>query len=248
VGFRYEVAGSEPSRGAVTCTGPERASEDSPPKAASNTVPAAKGSLGSRASYAAAWSLVGFGGGEVVRLGGNLILQRLLFPEAFGLMVIANVLLQGLMLFPDLGIGPSIVQNQQGTINRLRWHKPSATMLINFGKWIFVSTALTFFAGQSDRLIFAKLIPIDMLGIYGMAAMIALLPSSYSEGSNPASSSRYTAQSTVKGENSRRSAAGLDSRARTLCTQPGSRPCHPQSAHPSVGPHAADSSALPHRL
>ncbi len=35
----------------------------------------------------------------------------------------------------------------------------------------------TFLAGQSDRLIFGKLVPLGLLGVYGMALMIALLPS-----------------------------------------------------------------------
>ncbi len=254
--------------------------------------------LGQRATHAALWSFLGFGGGQVVRLAGNLILTRLLFPEAFGLMGLASVLMQGLMLFSDLGIGPSIIQNKDGSrreflatafttqiirgialtaasalaawpfarfynddrllwivvavgfsafiqgfnstkvftvgrnldlkrltaiefgsqligviamiawalvwpsywalvvgglvtpfmkmlssqlllagpVDRVGWHAPSARSLVNFGKWIFVSTALTFFAGQSDRLIFARLIPMDMLGIYSTGAMIALMP------------------------------------------------------------------------
>ncbi len=258
----------------------------------------AGGNLGQRATHAALWSMLGFGGGQVVRLAGNLVLTRLLFPEAFGLMAIAAVLLQGLMLFSDLGIGPSIIQNKDGDrreflatawtiqigrgialttasaiaalpfarfyeddrliwiviivgfsallqgfnstkiftvgreldlkrltliefgsqvigvlamiawalasptywalvagglitpfmkmllsqlllagpIDRVGWHRPSAQSLVNFGKWIFVSTALTFFAGQSDRLIFAKLIPMDTLGIYSIGAMIGIMP------------------------------------------------------------------------
>jgi O-antigen/teichoic acid export membrane protein len=64
----------------------------------------------------------------------------------------------------------------EGPINRFRWHAPSVSSLFHFGKWIFLSTALTFFAGQSDRLIFAKLVPLEMLGVYSMAAMIALMP------------------------------------------------------------------------
>jgi O-antigen/teichoic acid export membrane protein len=48
--------------------------------------------------------------------------------------------------------------------------------LVAFGRWVFVSTVLAFVAGQSDRLIVGKLMSIEMLGVYGIAAMIAALP------------------------------------------------------------------------
>lgn len=49
-----------------------------------------------------------------IRLAANLILTRLLFPEAFGLMALVNIFLQGLEMFTVLGIGPSIIQNRRG--------------------------------------------------------------------------------------------------------------------------------------
>jgi O-antigen/teichoic acid export membrane protein len=48
--------------------------------------------------------------------------------------------------------------------------------LLRFGRWIFVSTLLTFLAGQADRLLFGKLIPFDLFGVYSIAAMLAALP------------------------------------------------------------------------
>jgi O-antigen/teichoic acid export membrane protein len=47
---------------------------------------------------------------------------------------------------------------------------------MHMGRWIFVSTMLTFLAGPADRLIFGKMIPMAMLGVYGMAANLAVLP------------------------------------------------------------------------
>jgi O-antigen/teichoic acid export membrane protein len=61
-----------------------------------------------------AWTLLGYGGSQILRLAGNLVLARLLVPEAFGIMALVNVFLQGLAMFSDVGIGPSIVQNKQG--------------------------------------------------------------------------------------------------------------------------------------
>ncbi len=60
------------------------------------------------------WVLAGYGGSQALRLVGNLILWRLLYAEAFGLMAIVNVLMQGLAMFSDVGIGPSIVQSAHG--------------------------------------------------------------------------------------------------------------------------------------
>ena len=44
------------------------------------------------------------------------------------------------------------------------------------GRWIFLSTLLTFLAGPADRLVFGKMIPLSLLGIYGIAATLAILP------------------------------------------------------------------------
>jgi O-antigen/teichoic acid export membrane protein len=47
---------------------------------------------------------------------------------------------------------------------------------LRFGRWILLSTALTFFAMQSDRLILGKLISWQMLGIYGIAYTVSDIP------------------------------------------------------------------------
>ncbi len=248
----------------------------------------------------ALWSMAAYGGSHVLRLVGNLILTRLLFPEAFGLMALVSGLLVGLQLFSDIGIGPSIVQNPRGdepaflntawTLQALRggvlwivacalawpfaavyedpllaWILPVAGLttliagfnstrlfsmhrhvdlarisaievasytvglvvmigwaalehsiwalvaggltsslvklvlshtalpgisnrfhlertaargILRFGRWIFFSTVLTFFTGQSDRLIFGKLVPMAMLGVYNVGLTIATMPES----------------------------------------------------------------------
>jgi O-antigen/teichoic acid export membrane protein len=246
----------------------------------------------------AVWSMLAYGGSHVLRFGGNLVLTRLLFPEAFGLMALVNGLLQGLQLFSDFGVGPSIIQSARGddprflntawTLqairgvclwivacaialpfarfygdpalawilplaglaaliagfhstrlfslqrhvdlarvsvievgsyaiglvvmmvwaaidhsiaalvaggiasslaklvlshtalpgipNRFQWDRTSLSSLLLFGRWIFFSTILTFLVGQSDRLVFGKLVPIAMLGVYNVGAMIATMP------------------------------------------------------------------------
>jgi O-antigen/teichoic acid export membrane protein len=63
-----------------------------------------------------------------------------------------------------------------GPGNRLAWDPAAARALLRFGRWIFVSTVLTFLAGQSDRLVFGKLVPLERLGVYSVAIMLAALP------------------------------------------------------------------------
>ena len=70
--------------------------------------------LRARALRGSGWTVAGFGASQVLRLGSNLILTRLLFPEAFGLMTLAQVFLTGLNMLSDIGVGPSIVQNKRG--------------------------------------------------------------------------------------------------------------------------------------
>lgn len=255
-------------------------------------------SLGSRATRASVISLTSYIAAQVLRLCGNLILTRMLFEEAFGLMALVGVFLQGLQLFSDMGIGPNLIQSKRGeepafqdtawTIqagrgvllwslacigaapfatlydapqlrallpvtaasallaglnstklfmlnrslsmarlaavelasqamalvsmvawawfdrsvwalvsgaiavngtnmvlshvmlpgrrNRFHWDRPSARELFRFGRWIFLSTALSFLAAQSDRLIFGKLISLRLLGVYNIAQMAAQMP------------------------------------------------------------------------
>ncbi|TNF62459.1 MAG: polysaccharide biosynthesis protein [Rhodobacteraceae bacterium] len=60
------------------------------------------------------WLVVGYGGAQALRLASNLILARLLFPEAFGLMALVTMVTVGLMLFSDVGISPAIAQSPRG--------------------------------------------------------------------------------------------------------------------------------------
>jgi O-antigen/teichoic acid export membrane protein len=255
--------------------------------------------LGATVRRGTMWSLAGYGGSQLLRFAGNLVLTRMLVPEAFGLMALLNALLQGLQLFSDIGIGPGIIQNRRGDepafldtawtvqvvrgfflwmaacalalpfasfygdpalsrlvplvgltaliagfnstrifclyrrvdlarismlelgsqaagiagmiafaaliersiwalvagsvagtlakmilshtmlpghANRFRWDASALGPMLRFGRWIFCSTILTFLVGQSDRLIFGKMVPIAMLGVYSVASMIALVP------------------------------------------------------------------------
>lgn len=62
-----------------------------------------------------AWTVLGYGGSQAMRFGTNIILARLLFPEAFGLMALVAVLQQGLAMFSDVGLAQGIIQTKHGS-------------------------------------------------------------------------------------------------------------------------------------
>ncbi len=267
----------------------------------------APGGFAAPAIRGSVWTMGGYAASQVLRLGSNLILTRLLFPAVFGQMALVFIFISGLQMFSDVGTGPAIVQSPRGddpdflntawtvqcargavlwvgswliawpvaafyaqpllrwlipaagftaviagfestsmhtlqrhlnlgrlTITDLAtqllgatgtvlfaladrwWHGPNdpnavwaiiggsivssagrvvlsytylpgirnrfqidreaLAQLFRFGRWIFVSTLLTFFAGQSDRLIFGKMLSITFLGVYSIASMLAALP------------------------------------------------------------------------
>ena len=70
--------------------------------------------LMARVARSASWIVLGYGASQAIRLASNLILTRLLFPEAFGLMALLSVVTVGLTLFSDVGIAPSIAQSKRG--------------------------------------------------------------------------------------------------------------------------------------
>ncbi|WP_232831241.1 oligosaccharide flippase family protein [Pseudogemmobacter bohemicus] len=51
---------------------------------------------------------------QFARLLSNLVLTRLLYPEAFGVMALVMVVLVGLQMFSDVGIGPAISRSARG--------------------------------------------------------------------------------------------------------------------------------------
>ncbi len=285
------MSSSPPAGSPVSSEG----SSEGPPEGSSD---GSRGSLSKVLARGSAWALAGYAASQGLRLGSNLLLWRFLAPEAFGLMAIVSAVMQGLAMFSDIGIGPSIIQHERGddptylntawTIQFVRgvalflvaalaavplarfygnpqlgplimvvalgipfsgmnstklftatrkialgrltlidlgtqlvslivtiavaypthsiwaivlggltgnivklvathvflpgirnhfvWDRASAAVLITFGRWIFLSTLLTFFAMQADRLIFGKLISIKELGVYNIANVWASIP------------------------------------------------------------------------
>ncbi len=58
------------------------------------------------------WVILIFGLSQLVRLGSNLIITRLLVPEMFGVMAVVNVVIFGIAMFTDLGLWAFIVRHK----------------------------------------------------------------------------------------------------------------------------------------
>lgn len=243
------------------------------------------------------WLIGSQGLGQLIRFVSNLILARILFPEAFGIMALVNICIIGINMFSDLGIEASVIQNDRcdpdflntawtiqimrgfilcvaaimvaipfsayyeqpilrymlpvaglgvlidgfkstalytanrklhlrklqildvsvqaiaastmviiawlthsiwalvsGSLvvsltrlcashlffpeirNRLRFDKEASRSILSFGIWLFLSSIVTFLAQTGDRLLFGKLIPLSMLGVYSIALTLNEVP------------------------------------------------------------------------
>lgn len=101
---------------------PDRAGDDAKPlvEAAppAGAEPSSPTGLIRRSLAGGLWTLLAYGGSQVLRLVSNLVLTRLLAPEYFGQMALVNVFLIGVNMFSDLGLGPSVVQSGRGADRR----------------------------------------------------------------------------------------------------------------------------------
>ena len=70
--------------------------------------------LGERLRAAGSITLVGYAAAQVLRLVSNIILARLLFPEAFGTMAILQTVLLGVTMLTDVGLSMSLIRSRNG--------------------------------------------------------------------------------------------------------------------------------------
>ena len=60
-----------------------------------------------------------------------------------------------------------------GLKHKFHIDKRSASEISSFGKWIFMSSIVFFVATNFDRLYFARVVPLQLLGVYGIARSLA---------------------------------------------------------------------------
>lgn len=71
--------------------------------------------LRKRAIWGSFWSMVGYGSNFVFKFASTLLLTHLLFPEAFGLMALVQIVIRGLEMFSDIGVSGSIIRDKRGS-------------------------------------------------------------------------------------------------------------------------------------
>ena len=124
--------------------------------------------LGARAMRSSMWTVLGYGLSQVLRLLSNLILTRLLFPEAFGMMALVMVFMQGLAMFSDVGVGPSIMQSKRGDDPDFLNTAWTIQVMRGIGLWIASCLIAYPMARSYQEPQLAQLIPVA-----GIALMIA---------------------------------------------------------------------------
>lgn len=138
----------------------------------------AAASLRKRALRAGSWNLVSQVASQVMRLGGNLIMARLLLPEMFGVMVIATTVSVLLHLLSDVGLRQNIIQSHRGddpdflntawTVQIIRGFLLFAlTLLLALGAWLAQLAELW----PADSTYAAPVLPM-VLAVTGLSAVI----------------------------------------------------------------------------
>ncbi len=117
-------------------------------------------SLKQRAVAGTIWTFAGYGGAQLLRLATNLILARLLAPEFFGVIALISVLLIGLAMFSDLGIGPNIMQSGRAEDQSFLDTAFTLQFIRGCCIWIFCLVAAYPFAHIYDEPQFVWLVPV----------------------------------------------------------------------------------------
>ncbi len=132
--------------------------------------------------------LNGFNSMSIFSLNRYLKLDKLLLFNLTGLILSIVVMVVWSLIHPTIWalvsgawaaslytlVGSYLLLPNSG--HRFAWDRRSLDDLASFGRWVFISTTMVFFAEQSDRLILGKLLTFELLGIYNIAFTLASLP------------------------------------------------------------------------
>lgn len=109
-----------------------------------------------KALRAGTFVLAGYGLSQIIRLLSNIVLTRLLVPEFFGIMALAQVVFQGLSLFSDIGISQSLIRSPKSSDEKFvntAWTLQVIRGLILFAVMILISYPIARFY-KEDLLIY----------------------------------------------------------------------------------------------
>jgi len=119
-----------------------------------------------RVLRSASWLLIGYGGSQALRLAASLILTRILFPEAFGLMALVSVVTVGLAMFSDVGIAPSIAQSKRGDDPDFLNTAWTIQVIRGFGLWLgasLLAIPVARFYGEPDLALYLPIAGISLV-------------------------------------------------------------------------------------
>ena len=128
-------------------------------------------SIGSRALSGGVWTVIAFGGGQGVRLLSNILLAQVLLSEDFGLMGLVSIVMAGLLMFSDIGIGPAIIQNKRTDADFL-----NTAWTLQVGRGLLLWGAAAALAGLAEELLQAPGLAV-ILPVVGFTALIQGLQS-----------------------------------------------------------------------
>lgn len=109
------------------------------------------------------WTVGSYGASQLLRLLGNLLFAKLLFPEAFGVLALVGAFVQGLTMFSDIGIGPSIIQNPRGEDPAFLNTAWTVQVVRGFALWLLSVAGAAPFAALYGEPQLAQLIPVAAL-------------------------------------------------------------------------------------
>ncbi|KUF10176.1 oligosaccharide flippase family protein [Pseudoponticoccus marisrubri] len=121
------------------------------------------GSLSARILRSSLLTVGGFGFSQVIRLASNLILTRLLFPEAFGLMALVMVFLMGLGQLSDVGVTPAILQSKRGDDRDFLDTAWTIQVLRGIGLWLVACACAWPMAWAYSEPVLAQILPVAAL-------------------------------------------------------------------------------------
>lgn len=121
--------------------------------------------LGARAFRSSAWTGMGFILSQVMRLASNLVLTRLLMPEAFGAMALVTAFIIGLVMFSDTGTGPAIQNSVRGDEPDFLDTIWTVQAIRGVTLWLFALALAWPLAVFYDEPILARIFPVAALGL-----------------------------------------------------------------------------------
>lgn len=119
--------------------------------------------LNARVMRSSLFTVGGFGFSQIIRLASNLILTRLLFPEAFGLMALVMVFLMGLGQFSDVGVTPAILQSKRGDDRDFLNTAWTIQVLRGIGLWLVACALAWPMAWLYDADLLLQMLPVSAL-------------------------------------------------------------------------------------